>query len=37
MYLENEFMVIEGGGMRGRDSLEVWDRHVHTIIFKMDN
>ena len=23
--------------MGGRDSQEVWDQHVHTAIFKMDN
>ena len=23
--------------MWGRDSEEVWDRHAHTAIFKMDN
>ena len=27
----------EGGRMGGRDSLRVWDGHVHTAIFKMDN
>ena len=24
-------------GFGGRDSLRVWDGHVHTAIFKMDN
>ena len=23
--------------MEGRDSEGVWDRHVHTVIFNMDN
>ena len=23
--------------LRGRDSQELWDGHVHTAIFKMDN
>ena len=27
----------QGGRMGGRDSQGVWDRHVHTAIFKMDN
>ena len=30
--LENELMVA-----RGKDGGRVWDRHVHTTIFKMDN
>ena len=34
--LENELM-IAGGRMRGRDSLGVWDGHVHSGTFKMDN
>ena len=25
------------GGQRGRDSLGVWDGHVHTAVFKTDN
>ena len=25
------------GRMRGRDRSRVWDEHVHTAIFKMDN
>ena len=25
------------GRMGGRDSQEIWDGHVHTAIFKMDN
>ena len=25
-----------GERLRGRDSLEVWDQHVYTAIFKMD-
>ena len=29
--LENEFMVARGGG-KG-----VWDGHVHTAVFRMDN
>ena len=28
---------LPGGRMRGRDSWGVWDGHVHTAIFKMDN
>ena len=36
--LENEFMVLEWGtGERRKDSLGVWDGHVHTAIFKVDN
>ena len=31
-----EFMVAGGEG-GGRDSWRVWDRHVHTAAFKMDN
>ena len=27
----------QGGRIRGRDSYGVWDGHVHTAIFKMDN
>ena len=30
--LENKLMVA-----RGKDGGRVWDRHVHTTIFKMDN
>ena len=30
-------MVTRGGRMGGRDNQGVWDRHVHTAIFKMDN
>ena len=26
-----------GGKVGGRDRLGVWDRHVHTAIFKTDN
>ena len=25
------------GGQRGRNSLGVWDGHVHTAVFKTDN
>ena len=25
------------GGQKGRDSLGVWDGHVHTAVFKTDN
>ena len=28
---------LPGGRMRGRDNQGVWDGHVHTGIFKMDN
>ena len=28
---------LPGGKMRGRDSQGIWDRHVHTAIFKIDN
>ena len=34
--LENELMVPGGDGGR-RDRLGVWDWHVHTAIFKIDN
>ena len=34
--LESKFMVA-GGKMRARDSLGVWEGHVHTAVFKMDN
>ena len=30
-------MVARGKERRGRDSYGVWDGHVHTAIFKMDN
>ena len=33
--LENKLMVTEKSG--GRYSSGVWDPHVHTAIFKMDN
>ena len=36
--LENEIMVAgTGGNIGGRDSWGVWDGHVHTAVFKMDN
>ena len=37
--LENEFLAVGGGGgMREeKDNYGVWDGHVHTAIFKMDN
>ena len=36
--LENGLMVAEGVGKDGeRNSQGVWDGHVHTAIFKMDN
>ena len=28
---------LPGGRVGGRDSQGVWDRHVHTAIFKVDN
>ena len=28
---------LPGGKMRGTDSQGIWDRHVHTAIFKIDN
>ena len=34
--LENKFMAV-GERRRGRDSYGVWDRHIHTAIFKMDS
>ena len=34
--LENE-LTIAGGRRRGRDSKGVWDGHVHSGTFKMDN
>ena len=30
-------MGADGGRMGGRDNQEVWDGHVHTAVFKMDN
>ena len=35
--LENKLMVTEGEGLVGRERLGVWDWHVHTTIFKLDN
>ena len=36
--LENEIMVAGSGvNTGGRDSQGVWDGHVHTTVFKMDN
>ena len=36
--LENKLTVGEGGGrVTGRHSFGVWDGHVHSAIFKMDN
>ena len=35
--LENELMVTRGKWGARRDGLGVWDWHVHTAIFKMDN
>ena len=35
--LRNKLMVADGGRMGGRDNEEVWDGHVHTAVFKMDN
>ena len=34
--LENKLMIAVGKG-RGRDNYRVWDGHVHTTIFKIDN
>ena len=34
--LKNELMVARRKDW-GRDSQEVWDGHVHTVVFKMDN
>ena len=34
--MEKEFMVA-GGRIEGRDNQGVWDGHVHTAVFKMDN
>ena len=33
---DNELLVAREKGV-GRDSLGVWDGHIHTAIFKMDN
>ena len=35
--LENKLMVTEGERWEGRDKLGVWDCHIHTTIFKIDN
>ena len=36
--LENKLMVAEDRGrVKGRHSFGVWDGHVHSAIFKMDN
>ena len=35
--LENELLVAGGEELEGMDSYGVWDRHVHTAIFQMDN
>ena len=29
--------MVVGMGMGGKDSYRVWDDHVHTVIFKMNN
>ena len=29
--------MVNGGEKKGEDSLGVWDGHVHTTTFKMDN
>ena len=29
-------MVTKGGG-GGRDKLGVWDKHIHTTVYKIDN
>ena len=34
--LENELIVARGKD-EGRDSQRVWDGHVHTVTFKMDD
>ena len=36
-YRLNELMVARGECMGGRVSSGVWDRHIHTALFKMDN
>ena len=38
-HFENELMVAgqQGGSLRGRVSQGVWDEHVHTDIYKIDN
>ena len=35
--LENELVVTSGEGLRVRDRLGLWDWHMHTAIFKIDN
>ena len=35
--IQNELMVAKEEGWGGGDSQGVWDGHVHTAIFKMDN
>ena len=36
-FIENELTVTRGEGLGGRGRLGVWDRHVHTAIYKIDN
>ena len=31
---ENKFMVTKG--KRGKDRLGVWDKHIHTTVYKID-
>ena len=33
--MENKLMVTKG--KRGRDKIGVWDWHIHTTIYKIDN
>ena len=35
--LENKLMDSKRGRMGGKGSQRVWDGHVYTVIFKMDN
>ena len=34
--LENKFMIPKGKG-EGKDKLGIWDEHIQTTIFKIDN
>ena len=35
--LENQVYGYQGEGVKGRDRLGVWDWHVHSTIFKINN
>ena len=36
--IENKFMVTKGDSQGpGGDKLGVWDKHIHTTIYKIDN